>query len=150
MPRARISNDTKTRTVAAHNEGRDYQETARILNVKPGTAWSIVRRSQRNLGVGRGQRGGARNNKVDREMIDACVEIVQDHPEFTLQQIKVELHNRLPNKPQVCISTISTMLHGELITVKKLENVVADRNRDDVKMARLQYAEWLVTTHGNG
>lgn len=142
MPRAKISIQDKERIIAAHENGDDYMETARVLGIVRGTAWSIIRRHQHN-GVVALPRGGPRNRKVDDEMRNACVAIVDNHPEYTLVQIKRELEVELPNKPRVCINTISNILDGQLITTKKLETNEQERNRDDVKISRRHYAEWL-------
>ena len=147
MPRNRISLETKQRIIDAYGNGHDYVEVARVLGVARGTAWSIVRRHQLQ-GVVERPRGGARNSKVDQEMTEACVAIVEQHVEFTLSQINHELRLQLPNKPRVCISTISKTLHGQLIHLKKMETVAVDRNRQDIKLARREFAEWLVQAHG--
>ena len=68
MPRGKISLEDKERIVRAHAEGRDYGEMASALGVKMGTAWSIIRRAQRDGGVIVRQRGGARATKLDEEM----------------------------------------------------------------------------------
>ena len=69
---------------------------------------------------------------------------MEDHPEYTLEQINEELRRRLPEKPAVCKTSVRKLLSGQLITLKKLETAAQQRNRDDVKMARRIYAEWLM------
>ena len=49
----------------------------------------------------------------------------------------------MPWKPSVSLSTVSAMLHGQLITVKKLESPETNRNSPAVKEARREYAVWL-------
>jgi len=41
------------------------------------------------------------------------------------------------------------MLHGQLIGLKRMETVAANRNSEEVKLARREYAEWLVQAHGH-
>jgi len=106
MPRSRISLETKQRIVDAHNDGEDYVAMARVLGVARGTAWSIIRRHIEFGQVAR-RRGGAHNQKMDDDMVQMCVTIVEAHPEYTLTQINRELRAELPDKPQVCGSTIS-------------------------------------------
>jgi len=79
---------------------------ARVLGVARGTAWSIIRRHIEFGQVAR-RRGGAHNQKMDDDMVQMCVTIVEAHPEYTLTQINRELRAELPDKPQVCGSTIS-------------------------------------------
>ena len=53
--------------------------------------------------------------------------------------------------PRVCVSTIHRALEGQLITLKKLENVPRERNREDVKVAHKEHCEWLLQgQEGNG
>ena len=89
-------------------------------------------------------RGGARRVKVDNEIGEAAMKIVDEHSEFTLQQINNELRLWLPHKPSICLSSLRKALRCQLITLKTMENVPVDRNRDDVKMSRLMFAEWLL------
>ena len=89
-------------------------------------------------------RGGARRVKVDNEIGEAAARIVEEHPEFTLQQINYELTLRLPQKCFIFLSLLRKVLRCQLITLNTMENVPVDRNRDDVKMLRLMFAEWLL------
>ena len=109
MVRNRVSAEVKQCIIDAHNNGDDYQETARLLGVKRGTAYSIVSRHIR-LGVVQRPRGGGRRPKLDQEMKAAAVDIVEESPEFTLEQINAELRTRLPNKPRISIQTLSVCL----------------------------------------
>ena len=70
--------------------------------------------------------------------------IVEEHTEFTLQQINNELRLRLPHNPLICLSSLCKALRCQLITLKTMKNVPVDRNRDDVKMSRLMFIEWLL------
>ncbi len=86
MPYGRISEETKWQIVAAFNREEDYIEVARILGVKRTTAYGIVRRHQENGAIVR-PRGGARLVKVDEDMKNCLVEIVEENAAFTLQQV---------------------------------------------------------------
>ena len=59
-------------------------------------------------------------------------------------QINETLRVQLPQKPHICPSTLSSLLHGQLITVKKMEYAPQNRNTDDVKQQRRIYCEWLL------
>ena len=100
MMRQRINREIKQRLIDAHLGGEDYQETALVLGIKRGTAYSIVQRYIVHGAVER-PRGGARRLKMDEEMTNTIVQIVELHPEFTLEQIQAELQARLPDKPHV-------------------------------------------------
>ena len=104
-----------------------------------------IRRYQRDGEVVIGRRGGRRPCLVDEEMRETLVRIVEENAAFTLQQINAELRRRLPTKPQVSIASLHRALKFQLITLKKMENVPQERNRDDVVEARKEHAEWFVT-----
>ena len=94
------------------------------------------------------RRGGVRIQrvKVDEEMKNAAIAIVEAHSAFTLKQILEELQRRLLDKPPISITTLAKLLDGQLITIKKLEDILPiDRNRIDVKNDRREYARWLTT-----
>ena len=76
-------------------------------------------------------------------MKNTAVRIVEEHSAMTLEQINCELRARLPQKPRICRSTLSPRLHSQLI-VLKLEEDPAQRNREDTKQLRKDFAEWLM------
>jgi len=164
MPYNRISEETKRQIVAAYNNEEDYIDVARILGVKRTTAYGIIRRHQEHGAVVR-PRGGARVIKVDDEMKNCVVEIVEEHAAFTLKQvicftllkvisleiilmfhvqINEELQVRLPNKPNIHISTLAKALDGMLVRLKKLEDAPIDRNSPATKELRREYATWFM------
>lgn len=141
-----ISAVDKERIVDAfHDPHMDYVEVAAALNIPRGTAWSIIRRCQRDGEVIVRRRGGRRPCLVSADMRAALVDIIVEHPAFTLNQVNAELRHRLPTTPHLSIATLHRALKLQLITLKKLEHVPEERNRDDVVDARRQHAEWFVT-----
>ena len=70
-------------------------------------------------------RGGARTVKVN-EIGEAAARIVEEHPEFILQQINNELRLGLPHKPLICLSSLRKALRCQLITLMTMENVPVD------------------------
>ena len=144
MPYAKISSVDKERLFDAYRNGEDYVQLARQLNIKRTTAYAIVRRGVENDGRIAKERGGFRGRKMDAEMLEVAVAIVEENNAFTLQQINEEMRRRLPNSPQVCVSTLSSALHGALYRMKKLETIPAERNSERVKVERYAFANWLV------
>lgn len=146
MPYQRVTTSVKRAIVDAFDRGDDYVEAARLLGVKRTTAYGIVRRWKEN-GVVEQQRGGLRQQriKVDEEMLNEVIRIVEEHSAFTLKQILEELHRRLPDKPNISVSTLANLLDDQLIRIKKLEDFPVDRNRLNVKEERREYARWLTT-----
>lgn len=146
QPRTRrsISETDKKRIVNAYLDPRkDYVEVAQSLQIGRSTAWSIVRRYQREGAVVVRQRGGQKPRKYDAEMLTSLLCIVEEYPAYTLQQLNHEMQLRLPNKPHVSISTLHRMLDAQMITLKKIENIPAERNSDPLKEVRKEHAQWL-------
>ena len=79
--------------------------------------------------------------RIDEEMEDAVVAIIEDYSELTVEQINQELRRRLPNKRQVCNNTVSNMLNCRLITLNLTRDVPAQRNSSQVKAARREMAD---------
>ena len=71
--------------------------------------------------------GGKRTEKVTAETQRTVLDIVHEQPDFTLVAINRELGARLPGALHVSTSTISNILQGQLITMKKLEDAPAER-----------------------
>ncbi len=136
----------KQRLFDAHNRGDDYVDLAQQMGIKRTTAYAIIRRAQQNDGKVALQCGGARMQRqlVTPELGNAAVEIVEQHPEYTLQQINRELRLALPHHAHIGRSTLSSMFHGQLIVVKKLEDAPQRRNDMAVKTARLNFAQWIM------
>lgn len=128
---------------AFENE-EDYMILADQLNIKRGSAKSIIYRALKRDGTIAKTRGGAMYRKVDEEMKAEVVRIVEENPAITLREINEALRTRLPNKNQIGKTTISNILEGQLISVKLLHTSPAERNREDVKVARKEYANWLL------
>ena len=147
MPRAyaSISKNDKLRLIRAHENQEDYHEVARTLGIKRTTAWAIIRRHQQTGAIER-PRGGAREEvrKVDDEMKAAMVDIIEQHPSYTLKQIREELQRLLPQKPVISVSTVAHVLDGALIRMKTLENIPQDRNNIRIKNERYNYANWMM------
>ena len=75
---------------------------------------------------------------------EAAVAIVEQHPDFTLDQINSELRVALPTHAPIGRSTLSNMLHGELIVMKKLKDAPGQRNSEVAKQRRKEFAEWIM------
>ena len=143
MSRQRISAADKQRLIRAFENGQDYQALAETLAIKSGTAWSIIRRFE-NTGCVVRQRGGVHNKKRDDEISSTLLSIVEENPQFTLSQINATLKSLLPHKPAMCDNTSSNILHGQMVTMKKLMDSPAERNASEVKAQRRQLVEWLI------
>ena len=128
--------------IRAHEDGEDYHRVAEQLQIRRGTAWSIIARYVRTGAVATLPRGGPRPAKLDNESIDLLVMCIEENPQLTLNQLNSILRDTWPDKRQVSISTILRGLQGALISIKKVVPQPADRNSAEVKAARSAYANW--------
>lgn len=141
----RISEKDKERLLNAYQNGEDYQVLARQLHIKRTTAWAIIHRAVLRNGIVAVPRGGRRHHKIhDEEIQNTLATIVEEHPTYTLQQLKEELHQRLPNKPELSITSVARCLNGQLIFLKKVEDSPAERNTARTKILRREYAQWFL------
>lgn len=121
--------------VDCHLKGDDYMELARVLSIKRKTAYSIAARFLAT-GFVVCRHGGNRRLKVTDEIRRTSVDIIEENPEFILEQLNEELRRRPPDAAHISISTLSTILNGELIAIKKLEDSPTERNTERVKNQR--------------
>ena len=132
MPRRHrtISAEDRQRIIQAYRDGNDYVSVARQLSVKRTTAWSIVAKWLRTGETEARRRGGNRPKKVDDEMLDFFLMLIDDDPTITLKRMNEAVRAAWPDKPRVSTASISRALHGSLITVKQTRNISANRNTD--------------------
>ena len=150
--RNRVSDTDRMRIITAYENNQDYVALADSLSINRDTARSIVRVWMTEGGVERRPQGGARNVRMDREMINALLEIAREEPFTTLTTIKEKLEQRFPEKPTVHISTISRHLKDQLISLKiagKDADVPYRRNIATTKDNRFNYVTWLTTLSVN-
>ena len=136
----RIPNIDRARLLAAHTNGEDFLETARLLGIKRSTAYSIIRSGR----PAKLPTGGARQAhiKVDQEICNFVAELLESNALLTLLEINHRIRTRFPHKREFSKSTLSKKLDGLLFTTKLVRDVPAERNRSDVIQARIEYATW--------
>lgn len=78
-----------------------------------------------------------RSKKWDRDDINRCVDIIEHHPTYTLQEIERAAENA--GNPHVTLPTLESYLRDELITYKKVQYQTVDRNSPATKAARVAY-----------
>ena len=86
MPRNRISDADRQRPIDAHATHEEYAEVAWLLGVVRRMMYVIVQRYQQPR-----SRGGAHNKRMDEEMADTVVLIVEKNREYTIRRINMEL-----------------------------------------------------------
>ena len=82
--------------------------------------------------------------KVDNDIINMLLELVDVYPEYTLKQFNNALRECLPGMPAISTSTVAKVLECRLITTKKLEEAPVERNRADILQQRHDFAHWLM------
>ena len=120
------------------------------MGIQQGTAWAIVRRAQDRGGVVAVPRGGRHRAFVDDDITATLVEIVEQHPTFTLVQLNAELRLRLPEKRRISTTSVARCLNNSLIVLKKMEDSPQERNSERTKWARRDYAGWLMQVQVSG
>ena len=113
--------------------------TACLLGIKRSTAYKIVQRDSDK------PKGGAKNVKVDNEMISFVTEKLEDNPMITIKNLNQELRQALPNKPFITDRTLSNAIDGLTFTLKLARNCPAERNSDENIAAREEYANWFMS-----
>ena len=53
-------------------------------------------------------------------MMSIILRIVEENTEFTLTQINATFRASLPNKPHISDNTVSNILHGQMVRLKKI------------------------------
>lgn len=143
-----IGNMDRQRLVDAYENGNDYLALADQLHINRDSARNVIRVWMADGRVNRLPMGGTRNGnvRVDQEMVNEILLIVQQKPFTTLVSINDTLHQRLPNKPRITTSTIARHLENQLISVKiagKDADIPFRRNTPQTKETRFNYATWL-------
>ena len=95
---SKVSVADKERLYQAHVRGDDYVRLAEILGINRTTVYHIIRRGNQREGVVALPRGGKRTEKVTAETQRTVLDIVHEHPDFTLVAINRELRARLPGE----------------------------------------------------
>ena len=141
----RISDIDKLRLIQAHNSGADYVQLAETLGINVNTARGIIARGEDGIGMAR---GGRREETVvvTPAVVDLLVNLVQANPAYTLVQLQTLVAREGVN---VSTSSIARALDLQLIHMKKLYDLPAERNSERVKAVRREYANWLLEHGGN-
>ena len=98
--------------IRSYENGENYHQLGRQLNLKPSSVSMMVSRYQETGNIQSNNIGGDRNSKVDDEMKEAILSIIDSNPSFTLNQINQLLKTPkiLPKKPKKMPTTsIKTM-----------------------------------------
>ena len=107
--------------------------------IKKTTACTIVRRGrEENL-------CGSQNRKIDDEILQHAVEILEDNPIMTLKHLNHAIRDNLPSKPQFTDQALSKDLEGRMITFKIARNCPTERNTYDIMESRRSYALWIMS-----
>lgn len=140
----KISLVDRERICAAFDADEDWRTLASQLNIKPQTARSILLRYRENGTVAPSPKGGRRNVKVDEEMKEEILKIVEEDCQVTLVNVNNRLRQRLPHKPHLTEQTVSRILDGNLITLKISKSVTVNWNHEEVKIQRQDFANWMM------
>jgi transposase len=130
----------KERLIHCFEQDGDYVALSANLGIKEKTARSIVRRH--NLQLHQGPHGGHKAKVITNEIGESLIEFVNENPLITLNVMQAFLSSLCG--VNVSLSCISKWLDGQLITLKKTREVIAERNSLRVKDLRCTYAQWII------
>ena len=139
-----ITADIRVRLINAHQDGVSYKRMENLFGVKKDTAYRIC--SSRQFITK--SRGDTKGKKIDDLSAKFLVSKVENRPDITLSELKDVLHEA--RGLSVSISIIARCLEGQLISMKKLELIPANRNSEQVNIAKREHALWLQSQHENG
>ena len=147
MPnRAKVTKEDKIRLIRAQRSFQDYQLLADQMGINRSTARTIISRAMEldePENFIEKSRGGMRPPKVE-EMRLEVQNILERNSAVTIKNMNSELRRRHPQKPTISDSHLARVCHGMFYTLKKLETSPFDRNRQDVKEERREYASWFL------
>ena len=126
----------KKRLLTCARNGGDWKSMAETMQIKYHTAYRIVRTDDSPM-----RKPGGSKRKLTEEHELALRAMVDDNPTITLLQLRDNLEIRF--NISVSLSTIDRCLDRHLYSFKLLQYIPEHRNRNDVKNARAEYAQWL-------
>ena len=122
----------KKRVFEAYDSGGDYMTVAKHNNISQRQVYYLLEQ-RRNL-TQKQPWGGKRDKlcKVTPEMVDCCLDQLEETPSVTLHQLQTLLFQRF--QVNVCSSTIRRHLQFECYTLKQLRHQkMAMNNEDNIK-----------------
>ena len=140
MPRGKykkIDNIDRERIVSAFNEGRDWREVAEALNIERQTARNIIVNFRRSGTIHRKAQGGAHHRKIDQEMLEFVLQLIEEKSTITLQEMSDRLRAEMPAKPNITPQALSNRLEGEMYTLKDLRSIPYQWNTPERKAERM-------------
>ena len=143
---ARIPVQDRHRIIESHSQGEDFVALAKNLGVNRSSAYSIVKLWLAEERAEPLPRCGGRKVIIDEESLDLAVMLIEANPLLTLKQMRSDVRECFSNKPNFSISALGRALDGELITLKHVRDIPAERNSDRVKTDRKIYSEWMVNS----
>jgi hypothetical protein len=89
-----------------------------------------------------GKHGGHKAPTLNGETGDSLRTFVQEHPLSTLETMRGFLSSVCG--VNVCVNTITNWLDGQLLTLKAVRDVPAERNSTATKERRFYFAKWML------
>ena len=111
-----IASIDKRRIFEIHSNCGDFLTLARSLGIKRTTAYTIVRRWREE----NPPKGGSHNRKIDDEILQHAVEILEGIPMLTLKQLNHTIRDKLPIKPQFTALCINVSIEIRLFQLNSL------------------------------
>jgi len=133
----RVSEVDKRRIINAFEMDQDYYLLGNQLGLKRRTVRGIIYRFRKTGEISTGHIGGHKKCLIKEDAATKILDYIEENPEATLKEMQQYL---IASVGVSCsTSTIARFLDGRFYTVKKVRNIVEQRNSDRVKEIRSQY-----------
>ena len=134
-----LTPELKSAIVSSVLGGSSYRAVAKIFGVSMGEVSSLVKRSKEEL-VSRTLSGGRGEGcvKVTPDIVQSMTNIVTDHPQYSLREMRSELMEK--EKASLSISSASSILKNTKITGKRLYKEPPERNSKESVSMRIEWA----------
>ena len=133
----KTSDEDRRRIIQCARTGGDLRTLAENLGINFRTCLSVAR-TNREYELKR----GLPRHKFTEEHKQHLCSVVDLNPEYTLKQIKEQMQKDFDGL-SISISSVDRLLDGYGYSKKLLINQPAERNRNDVKEKRHDFADWL-------
>jgi hypothetical protein len=124
----------------AVEENLDPMVVGKSHNMKTSTIRKVVRRLRVDGKYAPSPRGGHRWSVWTEDLGADLVHLVEEYPQYTLDQFREGLENLHPNVRIPSRSAIAARLQFDLFSTKKVHVIAQERNSAEVKAERAQYA----------
>ncbi|XP_049292943.1 uncharacterized protein LOC125768820 isoform X3 [Anopheles funestus] len=132
------SDEDRHRVVTAYENGASGKDIAKMLNIKRGTVYSIIKKYQKTWEVSAAKRGGNRPKMLSDEAVQSIRSWIDEDCTLTMKVLVEKVHERY--SVRVSTTTIAREIKGFNFSFKRIHNIPERRNTDSTIEERKSYA----------